>query len=376
MQRCCLAFLLTMTGLCQAQETPIPAPPQIAASSLILMDFTTGEVLAESNADSPVEPASITKLMTGYVVFKALDGGLVHIDDTAYISEAAWRTDGSRMFVEVGTRVPLQDLMRGMIIQSGNDASVALAEHVAGSEEAFVDLMNQYAAGLGMLNTSYRNSTGLPAEGHYSTARDSAIIARAIISEFPQYYALYSEREFMWNDIRQPNRNDLLARDAAVDGLKTGHTDAAGYCLVSSAKRDDMRLIAVVMGAPSVNARLDGSQALLNYGFRFFETRKLFSQGEQVTESRVWKGEQKTVGLGVAEDVYVTAPRGQADALAASAQVTAQLIAPLEANVDVGTVSVTYHDTPKLSVPLVTLSPVAEAGLWTRMLDEVALWLE
>jgi D-alanyl-D-alanine carboxypeptidase (penicillin-binding protein 5/6) len=376
MQRSWLALLLTFTGLCHAQEAPIPAPPQIPASSLILMDFTTGEVLAESNADERVEPASITKLMTGYVVFKALAGGLIHIDDTAYVSEAAWRTDGSRMFIDVGTRVPVQDLLRGMIIQSGNDASVALAEHVAGSEEAFVDLMNQYAASLGMQNTSYRNSTGLPADGHYSTARDSAIIARAIINEFPEYYRYYSEREFTWNDIRQPNRNDLLARDKAVDGLKTGHTDAAGYCLVSSALRDDMRLIAVVMGAPSVNARLDGSQALLNYGFRFFETRKLFSRGEQVTESRVWKGTSKTVPLGVAEDVFVTAPRGQADALSASAEVATQLIAPLDEHASVGTVTVTLRDAPKLSVPLVTLAPVAEAGIFSRMLDEVALWLE
>ena len=376
MRSCLLACVLVIVGVGQAQEVPIPAPPQIGASGYILMDFTTGELLAESNSDERLEPASLTKLMTGYVVFKALDDELISLSDEVYVSEKAWRTGGSRMYIEVDTHVSVEDLIRGMIIQSGNDASVALAEHVAGSEDSFVDLMNQYASALGMRNTSYRNSTGLPDDDHFSTARDSAIIARAIISEFPHYYGWYSEREFMYNDIKQPNRNNLLWRDSTVDGLKTGYTEAAGYCLVSSAERDGMRLISVVMGTASTDARLDTSQALLNYGFRFFETRKLFSKGDEVTQARVWKGAVETVSLGVAEDVFVTARRGNNDALSASADVQTALLAPIAMNEAVGTVSVLDGDEVKFNMPLVTLEPVLAGSLWSRMLDEVSLWFE
>ncbi len=376
MRICWFAFLLTITEVCAAQGIPIPAPPQIAASSYILMDFNTAELIAESNSDSIVEPASITKLMTSYVVFHALNEGLISLNDNVTVSEKAWRTGGSRMYIEVGTEVSVEDLLRGMIIQSGNDASIALAEHVAGSEESFVSLMNEYAQALGMENSHFENATGLPADGHVTTARDSAKIARAIIEEFPDYYDLYAEREFTYDEIRQPNRNGLLWRDDSVDGLKTGHTEAAGYCLVSSAARDSMRLIAVVMGAPSADSRLDSSQALLNYGFRFYETRKLFSGGDEVSQSRVWKGASEVVSVGVSDDIYVTAPRGRSDALAANAQLEKQLVAPVAPGEVVGTLEISYDGTLKRSVPLITLGNVAEGSLWKRVVDGVELWFQ
>jgi D-alanyl-D-alanine carboxypeptidase (penicillin-binding protein 5/6) len=340
------------------------------------MDFHTAELIAESNSDSIVEPASITKLMTSYVVFHALNEGLISLDDNVRVSEKAWRTGGSRMYIEVGTEVSVEDLLRGMIIQSGNDASIALAEHVAGSEESFVSLMNEYAQALGMENSHFENATGLPADGHVTTARDSAKIARAIIEEFPDYYDLYAEREYTYDEIRQPNRNGLLWRDDSVDGLKTGHTEAAGYCLVSSAARDSMRLIAVVMGAPSADSRLDSSQALLNYGFRFYETRKLFSGGDEVSQSRVWKGASEVVSVGVSDDIYVTAPRGRDDALAANAQLEKQLVAPVAPGEVVGTLEISYDGTLKRTVPLITLGNVAEGSLWKRVVDGVELWFQ
>ncbi len=376
MRKCFVAFVLFVAQAAAGQGIPIPAPPQIAASSYILMDFHTGELIAESNADASVEPASITKLMTSYVVFHALRDGLISSTDNVRVSEKAWRTGGSRMYIEVDTEVSVDDLLRGMIVQSGNDASIALAEHVAGSEESFVSLMNQYAGMLGMTNSHFENVTGLPAGGHLTTARDSAIIARAIIEEFPDFYALYAEREFTYDEIRQPNRNGLLWRDASVDGLKTGHTDAAGYCLVSSAERDSMRLIAVVMGAPSANSRLDSSQALLNYGFRFYETRHLYEVGEVVSQSRVWKGDAEVVSIGVADDVFVTAPRGRDDVLAANAQIDSELVAPIDPGTVVGTLEILYEGDVKRRVPLVTLEPVAEGSMWKRLVDGVELWFQ
>jgi D-alanyl-D-alanine carboxypeptidase (penicillin-binding protein 5/6) len=375
-----LRFLFTLAAfvplLSHAQEIPIPSPPQLGAKSYFLMDSTTGQVIAESRPDEQVEPASLTKLMTAYVAFKALEDGRISLDDDAYISEKAWRTEGSRTFVEVDTRVSVQDLLRGSIIQSGNDASVALAEHIAGTEDAFVDLMNQYAAILGMTHTSYRNSTGLPAEGHYSSARDSAILARATIEEFPEYYRMYAEREFTYNDIRQSNRNTLLWRDQSVDGLKTGHTDSAGYCLVSSAVREGMRLIAVVMGMASEQARADGSLSLLSYGFRFYETRKVYTRGEQVTEARVWKGDPDTVGLGVAEDVWITAPRGYFESLSEDLTIANEILAPVEEGADYGELAVALQGETRARASLVALSAVPEAGFWTRVVDAVSLWFE
>jgi D-alanyl-D-alanine carboxypeptidase (penicillin-binding protein 5/6) len=377
MTRAWLALLgLTFAAPGFAAEIPIPAPPQIGAKSHLLMDFSSRKILAEGAADEPVHPASLTKLMTAYVVFAALAEGRIGLDDQVLVSEKAWRTKGSRMFIEVGTEVAVEDLLRGMIIQSGNDASVALAEHVAGSEEAFVGLMNQHAGSLGMTGSSFKNPTGLPAEDHHMTARDVAALAAAIIGEFPEHYRYYSEREFTYNEIRQHNRNSLLWRDDSVDGLKTGHTDAAGYCLVTSAERDGMRLISVVLGSASPQVRADATQALLGYGFRFFETHKLYSSGDAITTARVWKGTPEVAGLGLADDLYVTIPRGQYEALSAVMDLNTDLVAPIDAQAVVGAVRVSLDGEPVSDVPLVVLSGVAEAGLLTRLKDELMLWLQ
>lgn len=367
-------LLLATSGF--AADVPIPAPPQIGADSFQLIDFSSGRIIAEARADERVEPASLTKLMTAYAAFHALRQGQITLQDQAHVSEKAWRTDGSRMFIEVNTRVSVEDLFRGMIIQSGNDASVALAEHVAGSEEVFLGLMNRYAELLGMTGSSFMNTTGLPAEGHYVTARDVAILARAIISEFPEYYRWYSEREFTYNGIRQFNRNSLLWRDDSIDGVKTGYTDAAGYCLVASAERSGMRLISVVTGMASPEAREDASQALLDYGFRFYETHKLYSSGEEITTARVWKGAPPEASLGLTEDLYVTVPRGQYDALEAIMDLRAELMAPLSAGAQVGSVRITLDDVEISNMPLMALHEVPEASLWTRIKDEVTLWLQ
>lgn len=367
-------LLLATSGF--AADVPIPAPPQIGADSFQLIDFSSGRIIAEARADERVEPASLTKLMTAYATFHALRQGQITLQDQAHVSEKAWRTDGSRMFIEVNTRVSVEDLLRGMIIQSGNDASVALAEHVAGSEEVFLGLMNRYAELLGMTGSSFMNTTGLPAEGHYVTARDVAILARAIISEFPEYYRWYSEREFTYNGIRQFNRNSLLWRDDSIDGVKTGYTDAAGYCLVASAERSGMRLISVVTGMASPEAREDASQALLDYGFRFYETHKLYSGGEEITTARVWKGTPPEASLGLTEDLYVTVPRGQYDALEAIMDLRSELMAPLSAGAQVGSVRITLDDVEISNMPLMALHEVPEASLWTRIKDEVTLWLQ
>jgi len=359
-----------------AADVPIPAPPQLGAKSFLLLDFSTGQIIAESSADEILDPASLTKLMTAYTAFKALEQGQIALDDQVYVSEKAWRTDGSRMFIEVDTYVSVEDLFRGMIIQSGNDASVALAEHVAGTEETFVGLMNQYAEMLGMTSSSFRNSTGLPESDHYMTARDTATLTRAIIAEFPQYYAWYSERDFTYNEITQHNRNSLLWRDPSVDGLKTGYTEAAGYCLVTSAERSGMRLISVIMGTASAEARVDASQALLNYGFRFYETHKLYSSGEEITTARVWGGEPQTAALGLTDDLYLTIPRGSYDSLSAAMDLEPELIAPLETSTPVGYVRVSLDGESLSEVPLVALHDVPEASLWTRLKDEITLWLQ
>lgn len=369
-----LAMLIAAPGF--AAEIPIPAPPQVGAKSFLLMDFASHRVLAEEAADQPVEPASLTKLMTAYAVFKALEQGQIGLHDQVRVSEKAWRTQGSRMFIEVGTEVDLEDLIRGMIVQSGNDASVALAEHVAGSEDTFVGLMNQYAEMLGMTGSHFQNSTGLPGDNHVMTARDVALLARAIIEEFPEQYRYYSEREFTYNGIKQHNRNSLLWRDNTVDGLKTGHTDAAGYCLVTSAERDGMRLISVVLGTASPEARADASQALLSYGFRFFETHRLYAGGQEITTARVWKGNPQVASLGLTDDLYVTIPRGRYDALSAVMDLSTDLIAPLEKDASVGAVRVSLDGEPVADLPLVVLNEVGQAGFLARLKDEIALWLQ
>lgn len=359
-----------------AAELPIPAPPQVGARSFLLMDFASNRVLAEQAPDQPVEPASLTKLMTAYAVFRALDEGQISLSDQVRVSEKAWRTPGSRMFIEVGTEVGVEDLIRGMIIQSGNDASVALAEHVAGSEETFVALMNQHAELLGMTGSHFQNSTGLPGDNHVMTARDVVTLAQAIIAEFPTYYSYYSEREYTYNGIRQHNRNSLLWRDDSVDGLKTGYTDAAGYCLVTSAERDGMRLITVVLGTQSTETRADATQALLSYGFRFFETHRLYTDGAEITTARVWKGESESVELGVKDDLFITIPRGQYESLAAEMDLESELIAPLEKERPVGTVRVSLNGDSLAELPLVVLEDIGEAGFFARLKDEITLWLQ
>ncbi|MFL2546141.1 MAG: D-alanyl-D-alanine carboxypeptidase family protein [Candidatus Rariloculaceae bacterium] len=376
MRRVWVIPVLLLAASSFAADVPIPAPPQIGASSYILVDYGSGQVLAESQADERIEPASLTKLMTAYTAFHALRQNQIAMQDEVLVSEKAWRTEGSRMFIEVDTRVSVEDLLRGMIIQSGNDASVALAEYVAGSEETFVGLMNHHAELLGMANSEFQNTTGLPAENHYMTARDIGTLAYAIIEEFPEYYSFYSEREFTYNEIRQHNRNSLLWRDESVDGLKTGYTDAAGYCLVTSAERSGMRLVSVVTGMASTQAREDGSQSLLNYGFRFYESHKLYSSGDEVTTARVWGGDPQEVALGPTEDLHITVLRGRYDALEAEMDLTADLSAPIEAGMQVGEVHVSLDGAEVATVPLMTLGAIGQASLWTRIKDEITLWLE
>lgn len=375
-------FAILLTFLCFTVSTaaqsaaPIPKPPDVGAKGYLVEDFLSGQSIAEKNADEPLEPASITKLMSAYVVFKEISGGSLSLSDKVRVSEKAWRTPGSRMFVEVNTQVAIADLVKGMIIQSGNDATVALAEQVAGSEDSFAALMNQHAQRLGMTHTHFVNSTGLPDKEHYTTARDIIRVARALIKEFPEYYRWYSEKKFTYNDITQYNRNKLLWRDESVDGLKTGHTDTAGYCLVTSAQRDGMRLISVVLGTKSEEARADASQSLINYGFRFFETHKLYDSGTKLTSSRVWKGAQDNVALGLADTLYVTIPRGEYKNLDASMRLNEQIVAPVSGGQPLGEVVVHLGDQTVADEKLVALQPVAEGSFWQRIVDETLLYFE
>ncbi len=374
--------LLLLLGTAQAQvpstpeagPRPVPAPPQLGARSYILMDFNSGDVLVEQNADERVEPASITKLMTSYVVFHALADGDISLDQKVTVSEHAWRTGGSRMFIEPSMTPTVEELIRGMVIQSGNDASVALAEHVAGSEEAFAGLMNHYAVELGMTGTSFENSTGLPGEMHFTTARDIALLSAAIIREFPDYYAWYSEKEYTFNGIRQHNRNTLLWRDPAIDGLKTGHTEAAGFCLATSAMRDGMRLLSVVMGSASESTRASESQSLLNYGFRFFETVQLYQARTELASGRVWKGLTEQVSLGLAEPLFVTIPRGRYADLDANVEIQPELSAPLEEGQVVGKIVVKLGEDLVASRDLIALAGVEAAGFFGRTWDSLRMW--
>jgi serine-type D-Ala-D-Ala carboxypeptidase (penicillin-binding protein 5/6) len=365
--------LLLFGWIGTAAAMPVPAAPNVAARSYLLMDYRSGSVLAEANADQRIEPASITKLMTEYVVFRELRAGNLQLTDEVSISERAWRTPGSRMFVEVGKRVPVEALLKGVIIQSGNDATVALAEHIAGSEETFAMLMNQHAARLGMTGTNFMNASGLPDSNHYMTARDIATLARALISEFPDLYQWHAQREYKFNDINQLNRNRLLWRDPSVDGLKTGHTSSAGYCLVASALRDDMRLISVVVGTSSEEARASESQALLNYGFRFFETHRLYEANRPLASPRIWKGATDTVPLGLQHDLYVTVPRGQYRQLKASLTLSEGMSAPAAKGQPFGTVNVVLGDEVLAEEPLLALDDVAEAGMLRRLTHSVLM---
>lgn len=377
------AALLACTCLCGAgidnalaQVMSVPPAPNIPARSYILLDHGSGQVIAEKQADEKVEPASITKIMTVYVAGKALAAGLISLDDEVLVSEKAWRMEGSRMFIEVGTRVTVDALLDGIIVQSGNDASVALAEHVSGSEDVFAGLMNQHARELGMHGSAFANATGLPDPGTYVTARDVATLSSAMITEFPELYARFAEREFVYNDIHQPNRNRLLARDDSVDGIKTGHTESAGYCLASSAQRDGMRLVAAVMGTASDAERTEASYQMLTYGFRFFETRDVYAEGEVVASPRVWTGVSDKVGVTVPRALTVTVPRGRYDEIDITAEIDQPVRAPVAKGQQLGTLTVALDDDVVRRVPLLAAEAVAEGSFFSRMYDEVLLLLE
>ncbi|WP_027896200.1 D-alanyl-D-alanine carboxypeptidase family protein [Zestomonas thermotolerans] len=373
-KRLLLPFLLLIAPLAGAADQVIPAPPQLAAKSYLLMDAASGNVLVESNGDERLPPASLTKLMTAYLATLEINRGQIKESDLVTVSEKAWRTGGSRMFIQVGSQVSVGDLLHGIIIQSGNDASVAIAEHIAGSEEAFVDMMNATAERLGMRNTHFMNATGLPDPDHYSSAHDMAILARAIIYEDPAHYAIYAQKEFLWNNIKQPNRNLLLWRDKTVDGLKTGHTEEAGYCLVASAVRDNMRLIAVVFGTNSEQARAAETQKLLTYGFRFFETRTFYQKGAELAKAAVWKGAERQVRAGLAEDLTLSMAKGQLKDLQASMSLEPQLIAPIQQGQVIGKVEVKLGDQVVKSADLIALESVEEGGLFRRLWDSIRLF--
>jgi len=368
----CLCLLSTaLPALAQPIPTMIPSPPQLAASSWILMDADSGRILVDHNADERLPPASLTKLMTAYLVERELDRGNIALDDMVDVSEKAWRTGGSKMFIEVGTQVPVEQLLNGIIIASGNDASVAMAEYLAGGDAPFADMMNQHASRLGMDDTNFVNATGLPGEDHYSSAHDMALLAQHIINDYPDHYAIYAEKEFSFNDINQPNRNRLLWRDPSVDGLKTGWTTEAGYCLVASAKRDDMRLISVVMGTESEEARAQETQKLLSYGFRYFETLELYERGAVLNTPRVWGGDKNELRVGVGQDVHMTVPRARNDELTARLDLRPDLMAPISAGDRVGTLEVRLGDEVVGEQSLVALEGIEEGGIFKRLFDQV-----
>ncbi|WP_183423216.1 D-alanyl-D-alanine carboxypeptidase family protein [Luteibacter sp. Sphag1AF] len=360
-------------------EAPVPPPPDVEGKSWVLMDYNTGQILASKEPDLQLEPASITKVMTDYVVSAEVANGKVHMTDPVNISENAWRgggagTDGSTSFLKLNSQVPLKDLLYGMIIQSGNDAAIALAEHTAGSEPAFANLMNAYAKQLGMTHSQFQNASGYPVANHYTTARDIAVLSRALIHDFPEDYAISAVKEFEWNGIKQHNRNLLLWRDQTVDGIKTGHTAAAGYCLAASAKQGDARMIAIIMGASSEKGRADAALALMNYGFRFYESHKLYEANKPLATPKLWKGAENTVALGVAEDAMVSVKRGDYDKLKANLDIPATLIAPFKKGQQIGTLRVTLDGQPVLTAPLVALNDAPEGGFFSRLWDTIMLW--
>jgi D-alanyl-D-alanine carboxypeptidase (penicillin-binding protein 5/6) len=371
----CLGLCLGLL-VAPAFAGPVPAPPQLAANSWLLQDHDSGKLIAEHNADERVEPASLTKMLTMYVVMSELAAGKISLNDQVLVSKKAWKMPGSRMFIEVDTQVSVTDLIKGVIIQSGNDASVALAEHVAGDETAFSDLMNQYAQRIGLDGSHFVNASGLPDPQHYATARDMARLAHALIRDFPEYYPLHAQKEFVYNDISQYNRNKLLWQDESVDGLKTGYTEAAGYCLVASARREGMRLVSVVMGASGDRERARQSRALLAYGFRFYETHRLYQAGKPIRDIRVWKGASETVSVGLRENLFVTVPRGQYEQLQPRMEVAAQLQAPLIRGDVHGTLKVSFDGDLILERNLVALQTVDRGGLWRQASDTVRMLFE
>ena len=367
-------MLCTITTPVYSAQRLIPQAPNLAAKSWILIDAQNGHIIAENNADEVLPPASPTKMMTSYIAAEQIETGNISLSDDVLISKKAWRKGGSKMYIREGTRVQLEDLLKGVIIQSGNDASIAVAEHIAGSEDAFADLMNQTAVTLGMNNTQYMNATGWPAKGHNTTASDLSTLARAIIHEHPSHYSMYAEKEFTYNNIRQPNRNKLLWRGSSVDGLKTGHTEAAGYCLVASAKRNDMRLISVVMGTKSIDARAAESQKLLTYGFRFFETVKSYSAQEALVTPDLWMGDIETTQLGTVDDIWLTIPRGAQKDIKAELDFPSELRAPLSAGQKVGTIKLFLDGKIIHESALSALEDIEEAGIFTRLWHMILLF--
>jgi D-alanyl-D-alanine carboxypeptidase (penicillin-binding protein 5/6) len=358
----------------RAADTPIPSAPGVDAKAYIVVDYHTGKVLAAQQPDARLEPASLTKLMTAYIVFSQLASGKLKLDEPVMVSEHAWRSEGSRTFIELGKPVSVELLILGMIVQSGNDATIALAERVAGTEETFVQMMNAMAKRLGMDGTHFENSSGLPSPQHYTTAHDMSLLAVAMIHDFPQYYKYYSVREFEHNGIKQQNRNGLLERDPTVDGLKTGHTDSAGFCLVTSALRDGMRLVSVVLGSTSMKARENASAALLNYGFTFYDTRLVAKGGSALASTHVWKAAEPTASVGIGQDLYVTVPRGQANDIKTAVDLQPRLIAPLALTSDVGQLRVFVGSQTLTTQPVHPLKAVEAGGWWRRLIDTIRLW--
>ena len=373
-------LLLIISFLIQPQlaggVTIVPSPPKLDASSYLVMDIDSDELIVANNVDSRVEPASLTKIMTVYVAAREIASGNINLEDEVIVSEKAWRMEGSRMFIEVNNKVTVNDLLKGIVIQSGNDASVALAEHIAGSEEVFAQVMNEYARTLGMTGTNFVNSTGWPNDNHYTTAMDMARLSKALITEFPDIYSLHSIREFTYNGITQNNRNQLLWRDDGVDGIKTGHTESAGYCLVASAKRDNMRLISVITGTSSDNDRIKSTQSLLSFSFRFFETHKIYSANEVIKTGKLWKGEQEEVQLGLDKDLYITVPRGSYKQLDAAVDLHPEITAPVIRGEVKGTLKISLEGNEITSQPLVILQDIGEGSFFSRIKDEIWLMFE
>ncbi|SIS22945.1 penicillin-binding protein 6. Serine peptidase. MEROPS family S11 [Aquipseudomonas alcaligenes] len=372
-------FVLLAVPFAASAESAIPSPPQLAAKSYVLMDGASGKVLVENNGDERLPPASLTKLMTAYIATLEIRKGKIGEQDLVTVSEHAWRTGGaasggSTMFLPINSQVTVDDLLHGIIIQSGNDASIAIAEYIAGSEDAFADMMNETAERLGMKNTHFMNATGLPHPEHYSSAHDMAILARAIINEDQEHYAIYSQKEFFWNNIKQGNRNLLLWRDSTVDGLKTGHTEEAGYCLVASAVRDGARMITSVFGTDSEKTRAAETQKLLTYGFRFFETQTFYKAGQELAQAQVWKGTTRQVKAGLAQDLSLTLPKGQVKQLKASMVLEPQLVAPLKQGDVIGKVEVKLGEEVVHSADLIALEPVEEGGFFRRLWDSIRLF--
>jgi D-alanyl-D-alanine carboxypeptidase (penicillin-binding protein 5/6) len=375
-----VAAAFALLSFTASAATPVPDAPQLPARSYVLYDYDSGQVLAAKEPELRVEPASLTKVMLSYVAFDELRQGRVKPEDLALVSEKAWRqgydSKESRMFIEVGKRVTVQDLLHGIVVQSGNDASVALAEHLAGTEATCADLMNRYAQKLGMTDTRFANATGVPAEGQYTTARDMALLGHALVRDFPEEYALFKQRDFTFNKIRQPNRNRLLARDPSVDGIKTGHAEAAGYHLLASAVRDGRRLVTVVLGSAGEEERAQQTLALLNYGFRFFETATVAEAQKPVLTIRAWKGVNKELALGLAAPLVVSLPRGGRERLELKPEAGAPVHAPVAAGQALGTLKVVLDGKVLREEPLVALSALPEGNLWRRVTDGVQLWIQ